>query len=90
MTEHPRIDIAAHIERSRIGAFQVGIYILCGMCLFMDGFDVQAWGYVAPSVFAEWQIPSAAGRVASAALFGLLLGSFSSACWRTRLGAARC
>jgi AAHS family 4-hydroxybenzoate transporter-like MFS transporter len=40
----------------------------------MDGFDVQAWGYVAPSVFTEWAIPSAAGRVASAALFGLLLG----------------
>jgi MFS transporter, AAHS family, 4-hydroxybenzoate transporter len=40
----------------------------------MDGFDVQSWGYVAPSVLAEWGIPSAAGRVASAALFGLLLG----------------
>jgi MFS transporter, AAHS family, 4-hydroxybenzoate transporter len=69
-----RIDIAAHIERSPIGWFQFGVYTLCGLALFMDGFDVQSWGYVAPSVFAEWQIPSAAGRVASAALFGLMLG----------------
>jgi MFS transporter, AAHS family, 4-hydroxybenzoate transporter len=69
-----RIDIAARIDGRPIGLFQFAIYILCGLCLFMDGFDVQAWGYVAPSVFAEWQIPSAAGRVASAGLFGLLLG----------------
>ena len=69
-----RVNIAEHVDNSRIGSFQVGIYVLCGFALFMDGFDVQAWGYVAPSVFAEWQMPSAAGRVASAALFGLLLG----------------
>ena len=69
-----RIDIAERIDKSRIGGFQIGVYVLCGLALFMDGFDVQAWGYVAPSVFAEWNMPSAAGRVASTALFGLLLG----------------
>jgi AAHS family 4-hydroxybenzoate transporter-like MFS transporter len=73
-TERARIDIVEHIDRSPIGSFQIGLYLLCGLGLFMDGFDVQAWGYVAPSVFAEWEMPSAAGRVASAALFGLLLG----------------
>jgi AAHS family 4-hydroxybenzoate transporter-like MFS transporter len=70
----PRVDIAERIDASPIGSFQFGVYVLCGLALFMDGFDVQAWGYVAPSVFAEWEMPSAAGRVASAALFGLLLG----------------
>ena len=69
-----RIDIAERIDGSRIGGFQIAVYVLCGLALFMDGFDVQAWGYVAPSVFSEWGMPSAAGRVASVALFGLLLG----------------
>src|ERR1051326_7320021 len=41
----------------------------------MDGFDVQAWGFVAPALFTEWEIASAAGRVASATLVGVMIGS---------------
>lgn len=81
-----RIDVAERIEKSPIGSFQLGIYVLCGLALFMDGFDVQAWGYVAPSVFAEWQMASAAGRVASAALFGLLLGLIFFSMLADRIG----
>jgi MFS transporter, AAHS family, 4-hydroxybenzoate transporter len=86
MTEPAHINIAERIDKSRIGPFQFGIYLLCGLALFMDGFDVQAWGYVAPSVFAEWQMPSAAGRVASAALFGLLLGLIFFSMLADRIG----
>jgi hypothetical protein len=41
------VDIAALIDRNGLGAFQLGILLLCGRCLIMDGFDVQAMGYVA-------------------------------------------
>ena len=81
-----RIDISRVVDESRIGGFQLGVYALCGTALIMDGFDVQSWGYVAPSVFAEWQMPSAAGRVGSTALFGLLLGLICFSMLADRIG----
>src|SRR3954471_10153451 len=69
------LNITEIIDNSQVRSFQIGIFVLCGLCLIMDGFDVQAWGYVAPSLFAEWGIASAAGRVASFTLMGVLIGS---------------
>ena len=70
------IDVAERIDRSRLGAFQLAIFILCGVCLFMDGFDTQAIAYVGPTLVREWKIPSAAlGSVFAAAPFGVLIGS---------------
>src|SRR6516165_4559324 len=71
-----KVDISDLIDRSRIGTFQVGIFILCGMCLIMDGFDVQAIGFVAPALRQDWKISSEVlGWVLSAALIGVLFGS---------------
>ena len=71
-----KVDISDVVDRSRIGTFQVGIFILCGLCLIMDGFDVQAIGYVAPALRQEWKIaPAVLGSVLSAALYGVLFGS---------------
>ncbi len=69
------INITDTIDNSQVRSFQIGVFILCGLCLIMDGFDVQAWGYVAPSLFAEWGVKSAAGTVASVTLTGVLIGS---------------
>jgi AAHS family 4-hydroxybenzoate transporter-like MFS transporter len=69
------LNITEIVDNSQVRSFQVGIFVLCGLCLIMDGFDVQAWGYVAPSLFSEWHMASAAGRVASFTLTGVLLGS---------------
>ena len=69
------LNVTEIIDNSQVGSFQIGIYVLCGLCLIMDGFDVQAWGYVAPSLFAEWNMASAVGRVASATLVGVMIGS---------------
>src|SRR6516225_12466242 len=71
-----RLDIAERIDNSRLGAFQLTIFILCGLCLCMDGFDTQAIAYVAPTIIREWKIPnSSLGAVFSAAPFGVLIGS---------------
>ncbi|MFX7784804.1 MFS transporter, partial [Acinetobacter baumannii] len=47
-----------------------------GLCLIIDGFDVQAMGYVAPAIIADWGVSKASlGPVFGAGLFGMLLGS---------------
>lgn len=71
-----RVNVSEVIARSRFGAFQWGLCILCGMCLLMDGFDVQAMGYVAPVILKEWHVGNAQfGPVFGAGLFGILVGS---------------
>jgi AAHS family 4-hydroxybenzoate transporter-like MFS transporter len=76
MDQPATINISDLVDNSRFGAFQMRLLILCSMCLIMDGFDVQAMGYVAPSIIQEWKVPNAQlGPVFSAALVGVLFGS---------------
>lgn len=70
------INVADLIDNSRVGRFQIGVLILCTACLIVDGFDVQAMGYVAPALLQDWRISKAnLGPVFGAGLFGVLLGS---------------
>ena len=69
------LNITETIDNSKVGSFQIGIFVLCGLCLIMDGFDVQSWGYVGAVAVHEWGIASAAGRVASCHAIGVLIGS---------------
>jgi MFS transporter, AAHS family, 4-hydroxybenzoate transporter len=72
----PTLNIADIVDRSRIGTLQIGLFVLCALCLIMDGFDVQAVGYTAPAIIQEWAIPqSALGPVFGAGNFGVLVGS---------------
>jgi AAHS family 4-hydroxybenzoate transporter-like MFS transporter len=76
METRKTLDIADVLDRSNVSEFQVGIFILCGLCLIMDGFDVQALGPVAPALIQEWHVPMAQiGLAISAALVGILVGS---------------
>jgi len=71
-----KVNIGELLENSRIGSLQIRVFLLCMICLIMDGFDVQAMGYVAPAVVEEWGIPRPLlGGVFAAANFGVLLGS---------------
>jgi MFS transporter, AAHS family, 4-hydroxybenzoate transporter len=72
----PRVDIADRIDDSPVGALQVSTFALCLLCLIMDGFDVQAIGYVAPEIVRAWNVNNAAlGPVFGAGNFGVLVGS---------------
>jgi AAHS family 4-hydroxybenzoate transporter-like MFS transporter len=74
--EQSRIKVADVIDNAKVGPLQVGLFVLCAMCLILDGFDVQVVGYVAPTVFQEWQVPgSALGNVLAAGNFGVMVGS---------------
>jgi AAHS family 4-hydroxybenzoate transporter-like MFS transporter len=61
-----RINPADVLENSRIGSLQIRVFILCMISLIMDGFDVQALGYVGAPIVAEFGVPpSALGAVFS-------------------------
>jgi AAHS family 4-hydroxybenzoate transporter-like MFS transporter len=71
------INIGELLENSQIGPLQIRVFLLCMICLIMDGFDVQAMGYTAPAVLAEWKVAAGGqmGRVFAAANVGVLIGS---------------
>jgi len=82
-----RVNVSEVIDNSPFGAFRWGLCILCGLCLIMDGFDVQAIGYVAPALKQEWHIPDPVlGRVLTAALVGILVGSLLLSMLADRVG----
>ena len=87
MQSPAKINLSEVIDRSRLGGFQIGLFILCGVCLVMDGFDVQAMGYVAPAIIQEWRIPNAElGPVFGAGLLGVLFGSLLFSMLADRIG----
>ncbi len=70
------IDVAEFIDRQPVGGFQIKLLLTCAAVLFLDGFDTQAIGYVAPSLAKEWGLTKGAlGPVFSAGLFGLMIGA---------------
>ncbi|HEY4320050.1 MAG TPA: aromatic acid/H+ symport family MFS transporter [Gemmatimonadales bacterium] len=61
--------------------------IICGLCVVMDGFDVQSMGYVAPAILRDWHIAKASlGPVFGAGLFGMLMGSLALSVVADRIG----
>ena len=76
MAETEATDVADYIDRQPVGGFQIGLLLTCAAVLFLDGFDTQAIGYVAPALAKEWNLSRAAlGPVFSAGLFGLMIGA---------------
>ncbi len=70
------IDVADFIDQQPVGGFQFKLLLTCAAVLFLDGFDTQAIGYVAPALAKEWGLTKAAlGPVFSAGLFGLMIGA---------------
>ncbi len=70
------IDVVDFIDRQPVGGFQIRLLLTCAAVLFLDGFDTQAIGYVAPALAKEWGLSKAAlGPVFSAGLFGLMIGA---------------
>ena len=87
METQTKINVSQRVLDSELGSFQWGIIVLCTLCLIMDGFDVQAMGYVAPVLIREWGVPnSALGPVFSAALVGVLIGSLGCSMLADRFG----
>src|SRR5215468_3314350 len=72
----PAIDVIDFIDRQPVSGFQIRLMLICATVLFLDGFDTQAIGYVAPALAKEWGLTKGAlGPVFSAGLFGLMIGA---------------
>ena len=72
----PVIDLVDFIDRQPVGGFHLRLLLACAAVLFLDGFDTQAIGYVAPALAKEWGLSKGAlGPVFSAGLFGLMIGA---------------
>src|SRR3982074_2875805 len=70
------VDVAEFIDQQPVGGFQIRLLLTCAAVLFLDGFDPQAIGYVAPALAREWGLTKGAlGPVFSAGLFGLMIGA---------------
>lgn len=81
------VNVADVIDGSSLGPLQAATFAICLACLIMDGFDVQALGYVAPALVRDWNIRSAAlGPVFGAGNFGVLLGALGFSVLADRIG----
>lgn len=71
-----QINVSELIDKSKVGGFQILLFGLCAMSLIMDGFDVQAVGYVAPEIVREFGMSGGrVGEIVAAANIGVLIGS---------------
>jgi len=83
----PAIDVGAIIDRSKVKRLHVGVFLLCAACTIMDGFDVQALGYVAPAIIQDWKIaPALLGPVFGASNLGVLIGQLSFTMLADKIG----
>jgi AAHS family 4-hydroxybenzoate transporter-like MFS transporter len=87
MTTVSRVDIPRLLANSRIGPLQKRVFVLCLLTLIIDGFDVQAMGFLIPALSADWNVEPAQFRtVLPAANFGVLIGSLAFSPLADKLG----
>jgi AAHS family 4-hydroxybenzoate transporter-like MFS transporter len=69
------LNLPGFIDNRRISLFQHGTIALCGLVMFLDGFDTQAINYLAPHIAKDWGLSKQLlGPIFSAALVGLMVG----------------
>lgn len=82
-----QLDICAVVEKSRLSGFQLLVLVQCFLCMVVDGFDIQAMAYAAPSLIADWGIAKGnLGPVFSISMLGMLIGSLALGSVADRVG----
>ena len=80
-------DVRQFIDAQPVGRFQLLVAGMCSLLVFVDGFDAQAMGYVAPALSTAMQIPrSVLGPVISSGLVGMMIGAMVSGPLADRFG----
>ena len=81
------LNVAELIDTNKVSSFQKVLFVLCGLCLIMDGFDIQMMGYVAPAIIDDWDAStSEIGLVISIGLLGVMLGALIFTMVADRIG----
>jgi AAHS family 4-hydroxybenzoate transporter-like MFS transporter len=84
---HPLVNVAELIDEQPIRSFQIWVLLLCASAMFVDGFDTQAIGYVAPALSLALAVkPAALGLVFAAGGLGAILGTLGFAPVADRVG----
>ena len=84
------VNVSDIIDSRAVGGLQLRAFLLCAAVLFVDGFDVQAITYVAPTITREWGLnrgelwPALTGG-----LVGIMLGAIFLAPLADRFGRRR-
>src|SRR5688572_7721829 len=66
------------IDRRPFGSFQLRLAVLCGLVLFMAGFNAQLIGYVIPTIAEAWRItPAGFTPVVASGLTGMMIGAMT-------------
>jgi MFS transporter, AAHS family, 4-hydroxybenzoate transporter len=78
--------LAATAEH-RVKRLHIRVAWLCGVVLFLEGYDIAAVGYAIPSLVDAWRVaPPGFTQALTVGNFGLLLGSLSAGLLGDRLG----
>jgi len=85
-----KLDVVDLLDNARINKFHIKLIIWSFLIMVVDGFDLQAIGYVAPSLIKEWGLNRAAfGSAFSAGLVGMMIGATQGGTLGDRLGRKR-
>jgi MFS transporter, AAHS family, 4-hydroxybenzoate transporter len=76
MADAQTVAVSHMLDERGIGAFHVKLVIWTVFISLIDGYDIGAIAFAAPSLVREWHFPpSELGPIFSASLFGILFGS---------------
>jgi AAHS family 4-hydroxybenzoate transporter-like MFS transporter len=71
------LDISRLIDERGLSRFNIGLIIFTFFVVMIDGYDIAAIGFAAPSLIRAWHVTdqAAMGTVLSASLLGMLVGA---------------
>src|SRR3984885_10976569 len=76
MAGEAEVQVSHFLDQRGLGAFQIKLIIWSVLLAMIDGYDIGAIAFAAPSLIKEWHIaPKALGLVLSASNIGVLFGS---------------
>lgn len=69
-------DVDTLVDEQKFDRFNLGLLVWSFLAMFTDGFEISSLGLATPHIVRDWHVaPAALGPVASASLFGILLGA---------------
>jgi AAHS family 4-hydroxybenzoate transporter-like MFS transporter len=81
------VDVGRVIDERPFSRYQLLVAVMCGVIVFMDGFDAQSMGFVAPALAADLGIQrSAMGPLFSSGLLGMAIGALGLGWLADRVG----
>ena len=76
MAGQPEVQVSRLLNERGLSSFQIKLLIWSFFIVLIDGYDIGAIAFAAPSLIRAWNLkPGELGPVFSASLVGILFGS---------------